>query len=264
MTPKIYLAGAVKAYDEIIGRPLLVSYAEKSQIQLISFGYSNDFLVDSGAFTVWKRGKSINIDSYCEFINENEKKFSRHVKGYFSLDVIGGTMEENIYNFEYIKSNVVSPKKIIPVFHEMDDFSLMRYFYEGDSVLIGLSLTKSRGKSNAIEHLKKISSQFPSVCDGGSAMYHGLGITNTTVLREMKSLFYSVDSTTWLNFAKYGFKASLSMLEKKDLKTRRKMGVLCMDSIFEDDYKRSHPSSKEAQKKHLPGNLNFLDTIGDY
>jgi hypothetical protein len=42
-------------------------------------------LIDSGAFTAWKSGKTISVDDYCKFIESLPVKPWR----YFTLDVVG-------------------------------------------------------------------------------------------------------------------------------------------------------------------------------
>ena len=66
-------------------------------------------LLDSGAYTVSRKGKQIDIKKYAQFIQENGDYFD----GCFNLDVIGDG-EASYQNWLKLKSLGV---QTIPVFH---------------------------------------------------------------------------------------------------------------------------------------------------
>lgn len=152
------------------------------------------FLLDSGAFTFFKNGKSIDwndyITSYINFINEHD------VKNFFELDI------DVLIGYDKVKQlrerlEKETGKKCIPVWH------------------------RSRG----LQEFYNLCEQYPYVAIGGlaikdikpreykalpflineahkrDAQVHGLGFTNVKKFTEIR--FDSVDSTRW-NCARFG------------------------------------------------------------
>lgn len=178
------------------------------------------FLLDSGAFTAWKKGVNVELNDYLRFVENCEPKPWR----YFTLDKIGdakGTKE----NFSAILDAGLKP---IPIFTRGDDLEEIDFYYEHSDVLAlgGLVGTrKNKGFVRGImEHIGKrqihmlgfINGDFlsyyrPYSCDSSSFaratrfgiidVYMGLGrwrrYTRATLLT-------APDAETWRVFAEYG------------------------------------------------------------
>jgi hypothetical protein len=73
---KIYLAGVKRAYrDAAEGHHILVSFAQIGERSLITEGWSaKGWLLDSGAFSVWRRGVVIDLNDYMAFCHEHLEK----------------------------------------------------------------------------------------------------------------------------------------------------------------------------------------------
>lgn len=136
------------------------------------------FLLDSGAFTAWKSGKSIKLDDYCRFIDSLPFASWR----YFMLDVIGDA-KKTMHNYEVMVKRGFSP---IPVFTRGEDPSVIDDFYKISDVVGvgGLVGTKDRkGFINGImRHI-------------GSRRVHWLGFCSMPFIRHYRP--YSCDSSTW-------------------------------------------------------------------
>lgn len=67
---RVYLSGPQGSWrSEMEGHHLLVSYAEARQIKLLDAGWDvPGWLVDSGAFTSWTKGRPIDLDAYIAFL----------------------------------------------------------------------------------------------------------------------------------------------------------------------------------------------------
>jgi len=79
---------------------ILISYAycSKSAIEaLLRIRDDCDIILDSGAFTSYKRGRVITVDEYCQFLEKHQELFSTR----FQLDVIGDP-EKTRENFELL------------------------------------------------------------------------------------------------------------------------------------------------------------------
>jgi len=191
---KIYFAGIsgnVKRLNylkEFGATKLMLTFADAKFYgrQMERFKNMNfEILLDSGAFSTWKRGTEIKIDDYCSFIRKHS------INNYITLDAVGDARRTE-ENTKAMESNGFSP---IPVFH------------------MGASLTV----------LERLLDEYPYICLGGSVgatyakrvnffrsvfnfapkhQFHGLGLTDSRIMKMFP--FFSVDSTTWLTAEKNG------------------------------------------------------------
>jgi len=169
---------------------LLFTYFDFQNTDSNPYKYGNDLdiFMDSGAFSVWKSGASINIDSYIEFLKRYQ------IKTAASLDVVGDA-QGTLNNWDYMTSKGVIT---IPTYHVGEPFSFLDYYLKNaDYIALGGMV----GKSQVIleDFLNKcfslIKSYFP-------VKIHGFGCFNFKLL--MAYPFYSVDATTWNVGRKYG------------------------------------------------------------
>lgn len=225
----LYFAGSQCKEAEVI-------VAEKSLCRLHS--YYNDrnkllkrfedrvpgkLFIDSGAFTAWTKGVSINVDEYIEFLNTYHDQIT--LAG--QVDTIAGaidrsaTPEEQLQasistweNYLYMYERLVNPKMLVYTFHIGEDFSFLKS---------ALDWRDSDG--NAFEYMalggtvgkpvnQKIS-WFEQCWDvikkssNPNVKVHAFGMTSLKVLENFP--FTSADSTSWIMtganggiFTKYG------------------------------------------------------------
>lgn len=89
-------------------------------------GWSGKLFVDSGAYSVHKKGLSVDVDDYIAYLNNNEE----YITFYIQLDHIPGiwgqprTIEMTLEscdkswdNFKYMYERLTNPKKLCPVYH---------------------------------------------------------------------------------------------------------------------------------------------------
>ena len=141
------------------------------------------FLLDSGAFTAWKAGKSINVDDYCRFIESLPFKPWR----YFTLDVIGDPAG-SLSNYEIMLRRGFNP---VPIFTRGEDVSVLEDYYKTSEVVGvgGLVLTKgNKGFVNGI--MQKV----------GKRKVHWLGFTSLTYIKAWRP--YMCDTSSW-NVGRY-------------------------------------------------------------
>lgn len=102
-------------------------------------GWKGKLLIDSGAFSVHKSGKTVNLDEYIQFLNNNHE----YIDYYIQLDDIPGkwgeqkTIEQITEspkktwdNYLYMCNKLVEPKKLLPVFHQGEDFKYLSQMLE--------------------------------------------------------------------------------------------------------------------------------------
>ncbi len=166
-------------------------------------------MLDSGAFSAWTKKTSINIDDYIDFYKANKRLInfvvnldvipgSPGLKG-MSKDIIEDSAKKGYENAQKLLYAGVPPHKIIPVFHQEEDFSwLDKMCLEFEYV--GISPANDRSTKS-----KKVwlDATFDYLKDHKyNVKTHGFGITSTPVISRYP--WTSVDSASWMFFSRYG------------------------------------------------------------
>lgn len=144
-----------------------------------------NILVDSGAFTAWKKGINITVDDYSTFL----KKLPFKPWNYFTLDVIGNP-ERSLDNFRSLQ---LLGHKPIPIFTRGEKLEMLDYYYgHSDYVSIG-GLVGTKGNKAFVNGIMK---------HIGQRKVHWLGFTKQEFLHYYKP--YSCDSSGWASGMLYG------------------------------------------------------------
>lgn len=143
------------------------------------------FVVDSGAFTAWKAGKSISVDDYCTFLNNLPVKPWR----YFALDMVGNP-EGSFRNYEIMLRRGFKP---IPVFTRGEDPSVLDLYYKTSDVVGIGGLVATKGNKGFVRGImEKV----------GDRKVHWLGFTSLPFLKHYKP--YMADSSSWEMGGRFG------------------------------------------------------------
>lgn len=203
---KIFLAGATPFFDnylkdfDLTANPIYVleSFFYMDDQKAKRIAKYKDFLLDSGAFTFMQQQKknkntALNwetyLNAYIRFIN----KFN--INNFFELDIDSLVGYEKVKELRQRLENETG-KKCIPVFHKsrgLDEWKKMCQEY--DYVAIG-TIHEYNKRPDILAALLHIASYY-------NTKVHGLGFTRFELLKKLP--FYSVDSTTWICGARYGF-----------------------------------------------------------
>ncbi|MFY9839268.1 MAG: hypothetical protein WAK55_22885 [Xanthobacteraceae bacterium] len=161
-------------------------------------------LLDSGAYSAFRQGVSLNLSDYIAFIKRNEQYFDR----YISFDTIPGTggrrtldsaqveraAQQTYRDHQRMKDAGLTP---IPVFHQDDDFKwLARYLSDREPYI---ALAAHGG--HAHNDIPWFDDCF-ALIERPRVKIHCLGNTKSAVLRRFP--FTSTDSSSWLQQAKVG------------------------------------------------------------
>jgi hypothetical protein len=161
-------------------------------------------LLDSGAYSAWTLGATINLDDYIEFIKRNEHLLDF----YINLDVIPGSDGQRHWRSDQIEKAAAASYcnqqrlrdaalKPIPVFHQGEPFKwLDRYLQDGEPYI---ALAPSDGGVNALPWLDDC---FALLKGRLHVKVHGLGLTTPLILHRYP--WASVDSATWLKQSSVG------------------------------------------------------------
>lgn len=168
---------------------ILVSYHyfnDQHRAALATLGDDARLLIDSGAFTAWKGGKTVELDDYCRFIEGLPITPWR----YFTLDVVGdpdGTQR----NYEAMLRRGFTP---VPIHTRGDSLAALDRYYETSDVVALGGLVGGGDRAKA--HVKAVTQH------AGSRHLHLLGVTSLNWLKYLRP--YSVDSSSWENGGRWG------------------------------------------------------------
>jgi len=180
---KVYFAGIDKNLLEsvFVGGNVLLSFASLSRVHWPSIptGKFSSIMLDSGAFSAFRSGKTVDVLRYCQFIERNWDGIDLYV----NLDVIGDAGASSA-NLRLMESRGLSP---MPVFHFGEDFDLLRRMRD-NYPLVGLGGMVPRSRPRMLEWLSTVFDKLPH-------KYHGFGIGDTSLISTFP--FHSIDNTTW-------------------------------------------------------------------
>ena len=166
--------------------------------------------VDSGAFSAHTLGKEVNVDEYIEYINSIDDQ----VTVFAQVDKIPGTFgrehtyeevcegaEKSWENYLYMKDKVKSRDKLLPIFHQGEDFKWLRnmleYTHEDGSHIkyIGISSNNAESIPGKIAWFEKC---FKTIKESSNpnVKTHAFGMTIAKILQQFP--FTSADSTGWI------------------------------------------------------------------
>ena len=169
-----------------------------------------DQLLDSGGFVARTKGIIIKVEDYAKYINASG------VQKAFNLDT--NDHEETMANQKYLEENCPNCY-IIPIYHLSDyleNKGLLKEFIDAGYPYIGIGGVAGEGSPI------KLQNQFYNYIFSitrDKIKLHGLGITGEPMLQ--KYPWYSVDSTSWLSFARYAnSKANSKKMAQVKAKTK--------------------------------------------
>lgn len=175
---------------------------------------------DSGAFSAFTKGKEVDIDDYILLMNELDDQ----IEIFAELDKIPGawgrerTPEEvaeapkiSWDNYLYMVNKVKSPEKLLPIFHQGEDFkwlkNMLEYKYtegplKGQYIkYIGISCSKDI-TSSAWAPWFDICFKMIRESNNPNVKTHAFGMTSLKLLEQYP--FTSADSTSWVRSAGFG------------------------------------------------------------
>ncbi len=155
---------------------------------------ADTLFIDSGAFSVFNRGATIEIQDYIDWIKEN------NFHPYANLDVIGD-WKGSLANQEAMEAQDLEP---IPCYHNGEPLELLeRYVAEYEYIALGGMQSISVNKNARAEWLDVC---FRIICDEDGnprTKVHGFGMTSFSLMKRYP--WYSVDSSSALVYTINGY-----------------------------------------------------------
>lgn len=219
----LYFAGARNNTTEVMLERecnRLLSYVnDQSELKLWlgykADGYAGKLFVDSGAYSAHTKGTEVDVDGYIKYLNDNAGVFSCIAQ----LDTIPGkfgqpkTREELLTapklsweNYNYMRDRVIDKDNLLPIFHQGDDFkwlkTMLETTYQGSHIpYIGVSPANDVTVSKKVPWLQQVFGVI-SESSNRNVCTHAFGMTSLDLLETYP--FTSADSTTWIQFARFG------------------------------------------------------------
>ena len=153
-----------------------------------------DVFLDSGAFSVWKKGMSVNIQDYIDFIH----KYKHLINVYANLDDMNSP-DKTWENQREMERQGLNP---LPVYHIGEPYKYFKMALEYEYFAVGGVVFKGRGVL-----YRGLVDIFSTVCPASNNFMpthkvHGFALTSPILAVTFP--WYSVDSTSWVLYGKYG------------------------------------------------------------
>lgn len=191
---------------------ILVSFAYKGVIGMVPYK-PQSYIVDSGAFSAWASGKSVDLKAYGDWALTQTEKAERFVA--VNLDVIPGEkgrtstkaerlvgMRKSLENADYLRSLGLN---IMEVYHQDEPLSFLGELCDRLPIdgVIGISPRNDVSVNKKIEW-QNVVLRYLYQRYGKSAFprCHGLAVTSKQMIESFP--YYSVDSSTWVGAAMFG------------------------------------------------------------
>lgn len=144
-------------------------------------------IIDSGAFTAFNSGHTIELDEYCVFLDRLRKRIPKF--NAVQLDVFGDP-EGSYKNLQKMRDRGFN---VMPVFTRGETLERLNEFYEfNDYLMFGGIVTGAKNKNYIKWFLNR----------NRGRKTHWLGFVDMDFIIHYKP--YSVDSSSWLSAARFG------------------------------------------------------------
>lgn len=172
----------------------------------VPLGEPNKLFVDSGAFSVWTKGKEINVLEYIDWLNARADSISLFgqvdkIPGKYGVpatsEQVSAAAEQTLENYRFMRERVVNKDGLLYTFHfgepikflecALKEFPDMKYMAFGG--LVGRSFSE---RDAFLETAFRVVRQSPNP----AVKVHTFGMTDFDLLR--KYPIASADSTGWI------------------------------------------------------------------
>jgi hypothetical protein len=143
-------------------------------------------IVDSGAFTAWNTGRTINLDDYCRFLDSIS-----YLQPFYAVQLdVFGNKKQTKKNYEIMRSRGYH---VMPVFTRGEDKGQLESLYEDTDYIMFGGVTVGRGNKEYVKWF---------VENNKNRKAHWLGFVNMPFIKRYKP--ESVDSSSVTSCAQYG------------------------------------------------------------
>ena len=162
-------------------------------------------IVDSVAYSAWRLGKSIHLDSYCSYLEQNLD----WIETYVALDVINPNdveeaARESFANLVTMRKRGLNP---MPVYHAGESLDWLKRMLDLGCDYIGIAASSLTSRNSIDDWYMLVFSQLVNNDGRPIIKTHALGEGRVESLKRFP--WYSADSTSWIYSAQRGGIATL-------------------------------------------------------
>jgi hypothetical protein len=182
--------------------------AQEFEGRAAATGRTVDLFLDSGVFSAWNRGTTLNLKDYCKYIERNKSALN----AYATMDVIPGKFDQkrtqkqveesakgSYKNQQIMKDRGLTP---IPIFHQGENLKWLEQYIKDGEPYIGISTAKDLKPQVQRIWLDHIFTMITDTKGVPFVKTHGFGVTSPPLL--LRYPWFTTDSTTWSLGAGYG------------------------------------------------------------
>lgn len=206
----------VRVLSESNAKNLLFSFAfiknPKRLVALFGDYKPRRIILDSGAFSVWSNGGTIDIEEYARFCVEFRDLLDKSIElNIVNLDVLPGewghvpskediekSAEQGWKNMLFLESKGL---KVIHIFHQHEDFSVLDKL-KAHSDYIGISPANDVSQKEKHNWMRQCYKYLWDDITKKGLKTHGFAVTAHDPIFDYP--FYSVDSSSWVMPARFG------------------------------------------------------------
>lgn len=237
--------------DELNANCLLSYVNDKKEIdkRIKEKNYTGKFFIDSGAFTMWTKGKEINVDEYIDFINKRSDFIDLYGQvDYIPGDIVKGATKEQVeeaaektwQNYLYMRPKMKKPEGLLYTFHVGEPYEYLKQALEwkdeNNNYIPYIALGGMVGKSNNIRK------SFLDTCfniiknsPNSNVKVHAFGMTNFNLLAEYP--ITSADSSSYIMTAvNGGVMTERGVIEVSEQKNNNPNHFIHLDKNYIDSF----------------------------
>ena len=202
-------------FDVLSNRLVSFHYMTPQLDEYYFYKYRDKFdkiILDSGAFSAWNAGATIDLKKYGDYILEHQDQIDYIV----NLDVIPAkpgvkkipkeeierSASQGFDNYLYLLDRGVKKEKLIHVFHQNEDFKWLEKMLDFGMEYIGLSPANDRTTQEKMVWLDDCMKYVTNDKGEPIVKWHGFAVTSFRLM--LRYPWYSVDSSTWATVAGRG------------------------------------------------------------
>ena len=188
----------------------------KKRTQILDNYKGTKVFIDSGAFTAWTKGVTLNVDEYIDWLNT----YDNYLYLFGQVDTIPGDInlgateqevneaaQKTWENYLYMRNRVLSPDKLLYTFHVGEPFEYLKHALEWEdengSKIKYMAFGGMVGKPAPVRNLFLEKCYDIIKCSSNpNIKCHAFGMTDLNLLNSYP--ITSADSTSWLVFSNYG------------------------------------------------------------
>ena len=240
--------------DNLQGNCLLSYVNDRKEIdkRIDEINYKGKFFIDSGAFTMWTKGKQIDVDAYIDFINQRSDFIDLYGQvDFIPGDIIKGATKEQVEeaaqktweNYLYMRPKMKNPDGLLYTFHVGEPYKYLKQALEWrdeeGKPITYMALGGMVGKPMPIKQ------QFLDTCfeiikksSNPNIRVHAFGMTSFDLLEQYP--ITSADSTSYIMTAiNGGIMTSSGIIDVSTKKSRNSNHFSYLEDKYVEDFNRS-------------------------